>query len=95
MDVRLNGFLMGSDIDFPNDALALEIRIIGTAPLCSIHVVRNGEIATCWEVDSPSFQVCWEDTDVQPAAPEKHHYYYVVARQADGEMAWSSPIFVG
>ena len=95
MDVRLNGALMGSDVDFPHDTLQLEIQIAGTAPLRTVHVVRNGELVVRWEMDSPSFQIHWEDTAVQPPEPGKHHYYYVVAQQTDDELAWSSPIFVG
>lgn len=67
----------------------------GTAPLRTVHVVRDGAVAVRWEPDTPSFQISWEDTTVTAPPPGQHHYYYVVAQQSDDELAWSSPIFLG
>ncbi|MDX1359191.1 MAG: hypothetical protein R3232_10200, partial [Clostridia bacterium] len=64
--------------------------ISGTAPLEKIEIVRNGEIIHSRHPDGLDFELNY--IDETPAEPGT--YYYIKAVQVDGEMAWSSPVWV-
>ncbi len=62
-----------------------EPRVIDAGPVdCSLTIERTG----------PSATRDVETSIRDDAAPDGRHAYYVRVRQTDGEMAWSSPIFV-
>jgi len=103
----LAGYSMGAELalaDHPDLAEGRELRIAfhGTAPLAHLDVVRNGEVAHRFEGDAPDAAFAWRDTAplaevLLPPAPFCGHpfcYYYVRAVQADGEVAWASPIWI-
>ena len=65
-------------------------EVIGTAPIASCELVKNNvEIASASSDDS-TLSATLRDTD--EAVPGD--YYYLRITQADGEMAWASPIFI-
>ncbi len=91
LDVDLSGAAMGSVISAPSDR-RLRVRVVGSAPLAKVEVTRgqDDEYRTL-EVDpegreSARFTV--RDSSSREAL------YYVRVTQKDGEMAWSSPIWV-
>ena len=69
----------------------IEIRIEGTAPVEQVDVVRNNKIVFTNKPGKASVQFRYQDAD--PAAGES--YYYVRVQQRDGQMAWSSPMWIG
>ena len=91
LDFRVNGLLMGGEI--PADSLCeppdIEVEATGTVPLTRIVLIRNGEIAHVQPCDARRGHLSWRDQDYETAA-----YYYVRVEQRDGEMAWSSPIWI-
>lgn len=98
----LNQAQMGQEVCSEGDRQQrhLRVEVAGTAPIAEVVVVRNGdEVWTCpgngWEacrewVDAEAFdRIALPGFDGQPFV-----YYYVRVAQEDGELAWSSPIWV-
>lgn len=94
LDFRVNGHLMGSDI-VVQEAPRISCMIEGTAPIRSVDIIRSGHVfggLQCREgegLTSLSFSLA--DTILIPG---EQHYYYLRVSQEDGNMAWSSPIWV-
>ena len=55
-----------------------------------IEIVRDGAVAWAEECGCPDATVNWRDQE----AGTGEHYYYLHVIQADGQMAWSSPVWV-
>ncbi|MDR7542715.1 MAG: CehA/McbA family metallohydrolase [Armatimonadota bacterium] len=67
-------------------------RVHGTAALAEVALIRDGVAAYAAHPRQEDFEVTWEDP--QPVAAGDASYYYLRAVQADGEVAWSSPVWV-
>lgn len=80
----------------------LRVAVHGTDKISSIEVVRNNKEVHVVEPNALDATFTWMDqerlTDVNlPAAKytdEPFTFYYIRITQADGEMAWSSPIWI-
>ncbi len=68
----------------------LSVRVFGTAPVQQIDVIRGQDFV--YTLQNQSDEVSFEFVDTKPRPDEQH--YYVRVQQADGQMAWSSPIWV-
>jgi hypothetical protein len=74
--------------------------VAGTAPLKTVEVVRNGDVIHTFEPGDYHFDYYYDDMDnlEKVALKEKKGtpfvFYYIRVTQADGQMAWSSPIWV-
>jgi hypothetical protein len=68
----------------------LTARIAGTGPLKKVVVVRDNEYVYSQELAGDSFDLRYRDN----SAPPGEHYYYVRVEQQDGNMAWSSPVWI-
>jgi len=91
LDFRVNGAIMGSEIDAPEDGVNLvEAEVRGTAPLDRIELVRDGET-----ICVKSCSGMTETLNAEDAGAEGPCFYYLRVFQTDGEMAWSSPVWVG
>lgn len=93
MDFRVEGSageVIQGDITESAAAPRLRVRVIGTAAIKRIDVVRNGSYVHL--VEPGRQDVAFEFTDASPVAGES--YYYVRAEQVDGQLAWSSPVWV-
>ena len=65
--------------------------MIGTAPLAKVEVLKDSEVVdTLRARQDASTSGKW--TDPKPTAGM--HYYYVRVQQADGELAWGSPMWI-
>jgi hypothetical protein len=83
---------MGEVLRVPSSSAVRSIyaRAVGTAPIARLDVVKNGEVRFSVEGANESLELLAEDTGpIQPG-----EYLYVRALQADGGLAWSSPVFV-
>jgi spore germination protein YaaH len=65
------------------------VRVVGTAPLERIDLVRSGSVAVTAEADGER-EASW--TTAIPRLAEGE-YAYVRVVQRDGGLAWSSPIY--
>jgi hypothetical protein len=86
LDVRSGGNVMGDEFKTAA-APKLEIRAIGTG---AIDVVRDSKVVATLTPNGREYKGEW--TDPAPAAGS--HYYYVRVTQADGELAWGSPMWI-
>jgi hypothetical protein len=90
LDVRSGTQIMGDEFK-TKEAPKFEIKVIGTAPLAKVTILKNSEPAVAFDgMKGAEFQTAW--TDPKPTAGT--HYYYVRVEQADGELAWSSPMWI-
>ena len=89
LDVRSGDHLQG-DIFPVSGKPRLDIRIEGTAPVDQVEVVRNNQFVYSNRPGKRFVELRFEDSDPKP----DESYYYVRVRQSDGQMAWSSPIWV-
>jgi hypothetical protein len=98
---------MGSEVLLSeNSELASErkltVEVHGTEKIKSIEIVRNNKDIYTYSADSPDVAFDWNDTDPLdeinlPAARYSQNpftFYYIRVTQTDGEMAWSSPIWI-
>ena len=86
MDGEWQGSLLALDTlpDFTIDAE-------GTAPITRVELIGNGEVVQTWPGTGNRIVVN-ERLSRVPERPD--NYYYVRLLQADGNLAWSSPIWV-
>lgn len=89
LEFAVNGERMGSEItgDGPRQITA---RVVGTDQLLRVDVVRdNADWLTLTPGDD---EMTLEATDEEPLGDGR--FYYLRVTQADGEMAWASPVWV-
>jgi hypothetical protein len=89
LDVRSGPHVMGDEFQ-TRAAPALDLTVIGTGPLARIDLFRDGELVESLKPNKAEYRGTW--TDPRPAAGV--HYYYVRVEQADGELAWASPLWI-
>jgi hypothetical protein len=83
LEVDVAGFPMGSELDLEGP-VDVHARALGTTDIERIELITPAGVAAADEPGSPSASLLGEvDAD----------YVYCRVTQADGEMAWSSPIF--
>jgi hypothetical protein len=81
--------LMG-DIIATNSRPKLMVKVLGTGKIAQIHVIRNNQYV--YKVSPGTKDAVFEYVDNAVAKGE--NYYYVRVEQDDGQLAWSSPIWV-
>jgi len=89
VELSLGDHLMGEVIEI-RDKPTLTFHIVGTAPIQRITLVRNEKDHHIIEPNTPSVSQTW--TDPSPLTGENR--YYLRIEQSDGNMAWSSPLWV-
>jgi hypothetical protein len=92
LDVRAGEHLMGDEYRAPRtEPIRLDVKVIGTRPLAQVHVIKNnGHVYSASPSESET-AFTWEESP-QPVGTTS--YYYVRVEQEDGQLAWSSPIWV-
>lgn len=89
VEFSCNGKLLGTEIAVSGKPV-LKFSVDGTAPIKRITLVRNEKDHQQWEPKSKTFDETF--TDEAPIAGENR--YYLRVEQSDGNMAWSSPVWV-
>ena len=96
LDFTLNDQPMGSILEVEGGEVSREVYayVRGTDAINRVEVVQNGKVV---ETGTPHhrdrqdvYSLKWRDT----TALETNAYYYIRVIQIDGEMGWSSPIWV-
>ena len=67
----------------------LQVVVKGTAPVAKLHVVRDNKYVLSTEPNARDVTFRYTDDDARPG---ESHYYYVRVEQADGNLAWGSPV---
>ena len=91
VEFSCDGHLLGTvfDVDKPP---ALTLAVFGTAPLRRVTIVRNE--VNCRVFTPDAKQKDLEATFTDPAPIEGENRYYLRVEQVDGNMAWTSPVWV-
>ncbi|MGE3805026.1 MAG: hypothetical protein AB7K24_10175 [Gemmataceae bacterium] len=87
--VRSGDQLMG-DIFTTAKRPTLEIEVQGTGPIAKVHVIRDNKYVYSAEPKEKNVKLRYVDMD----AKEGTSYYYVRIEQADGNLAWASPMWI-
>ncbi len=90
VDFQCSGQLMGSEITLSGKPV-VTLKVNGTAEISRVTLVRNEQNYQQWEPKTKTFEQSF--TDDAPATGENR--YYLRVEQADGNMAWSSPVWAG
>jgi hypothetical protein len=104
IDARANEAFMGQVVAAQHDSARLSLRAIGTRPIASVQLVRNGvQLKSFPGNDQREISIEYHDTDLPQGT---HWYFWRVAQQrsapdlpgnlmvAHGHLAWSSPVWV-
>ena len=83
---------MGDEVEVegPDAPRELRVQVNGTAPVERITVVKNNVDIHVQRPDAADVTFTWPD----PEPARDGDYYYLRVEQADGAMAWGSPIWV-
>jgi hypothetical protein len=91
MEFSCNGKAMG-EIFETSEPITLEMKILGTAPISRVTLVRNEKDYVVLEPTEGSNEFTQNLTDEKPEPGENR--YYVRVEQTDGNMGWTSPVWV-
>jgi len=96
LDVRLNDHVMGSELTAAavGRGPLLTADVTGTTHLTLLEIIKNGRVVwrqPCYGETYNRETVAWVDEQFDPT---RENYYYFKVTQRDGEMAWSTPIWV-
>jgi hypothetical protein len=64
------------------------VLVAGTAPLTRVELIRGERVVEIWKDGGLDLTATWQDTSLTPT------FYRLRVLQTDGEMAWTSPIWV-
>jgi hypothetical protein len=90
LDVRSGDHLMGDRFTTTKRPL-LEIHVEGTAAIAKVHVIRDNKYVYSAEPKEKKTTLRYTDMDAKQG---KTSYYYVRVEQADGNLAWASPMWI-
>ena len=68
----------------------MKVNVRGTGPIAKVSVIRNGKYLTQQTPNTREVSFTFRDNSPAPGSS----YYYVRVEQQDGNLAWSSPIWV-
>ncbi|MBW7882568.1 MAG: CehA/McbA family metallohydrolase [Caldilineaceae bacterium] len=89
VDFSINEYDMGSTLSAPADR-RIAFQVQAPCPIEKIHVIRNGELLSRAWCDQPTERGEFVDR----GSGHQTDFYYLRVTCTDGEMAWSSPIWV-
>ncbi len=90
MEFSCNGHMLGEVFE-TSDRPTLKVKVRGTAPIKAVTIIRNEvNIRRFTPDDGANFDVTF--TDEEPITGENR--YYVRVEQTDGNMGWTSPVWV-
>jgi hypothetical protein len=90
--VRSGDHLMG-DAFTSTARPSLEISAYGTTPISRLHVIRDNKYVFSTEPKKRDVKLRYTDDD-KSLEPGQTSYYYVRIEQADGNLAWGSPMWI-
>jgi hypothetical protein len=89
VDFRCGDKIMGDEVSVAGQP-TFDIHVVGTGNIAKIDVLRDSEVIETLRPKGTTFKGTWTDEK----AGKVPHYYYIRVLQADGEIAWGSPIWV-
>jgi hypothetical protein len=89
VEVSANGHFMGEEFR-TKDKPALALSVAGTAKVNDVRLIRNNEYIYSNEPDKANVAIKYVDMDPKPGP----NMYYFRIVQEDGEVAWTSPVWI-
>lgn len=90
LDVRSGKHLMG-DIFETKEPPVIEVKVQGTGPIAKVSVIRNNQYVRVETPKKSEATLRYRDDEARLG---QTHLYYVRVEQADGNLAWSSPMWI-
>ena len=89
LDVQVNDQPMGSELRLREPRI-IRARAAGTAPFIRVEIIKNNDVI--YGTAQGALETEFEYVDKTEICP--NDYYYLRITQEDGNMAWSSPVWV-
>jgi hypothetical protein len=89
VDFRCGDAIMGDETTIKG-APKFDMHVVGTGKIAKIDVLRDSEVIDTLTPAGDTYKAAWTDANPKDGV----HYYYIRVLQADGEIAWGSPIWV-
>lgn len=89
LDVRCGNQIMGDEFNLTG-LPSFQISATGTGPIARVIVVKNNRIVYTMTPNTNQVDFSWMDVE----GCNGMSYYYVRIEQADGQLAWSSPMWI-
>jgi len=90
LEFEVDGEPMGGILTGEHPEPHIEVAVTGTEAVALVEVLRGREVVYSYTGVGPSVRFTVNDL----LQPGQSAYYYVRVTQADGEMAWSSPVWI-
>ncbi len=90
LDVRSGDRLMGDSFSTAKRP-TLEIHVEGTGPIAKVHILRDSKYVYTAEPQERKVTLRYTDMEAKEGTTS---YYYVRVEQADGNLAWASPLWI-
>ncbi len=93
MDYRVNldgKTLIQGDVATSQSMPELTAKITGSAAIKHVVVVRDNKVIYSQEPKGETYELRFRETALTPG----EHFYYVRMEQVDGNVAWSSPVWI-
>lgn len=91
LDFRVNGRMMGEKVNVKRgQKIVATAKVIGANELERVELCRSNQFI--YSKPGNGRDAAFEYTDLEPVTGRS--YYYVRVQQKDGELAWSSPVWV-
>ena len=91
LEVRMGEHFMGDEF-FAPEPLPMSVKVRGTTDIANVNVLRDGEVVYVHEPEGQTAEFEYLDQDAREGRGMQ--YYYVRVEQADGNVAWGSPMWV-
>jgi hypothetical protein len=88
-DVQCGERIMGDEFSVTGQP-KISVKLAGTAPFAKVVVVKDGKDIPV-EAQGTEVTFSWTDTTAEAG---KTSYYYVRGEQADGQLVWTSPMWI-
>ena len=89
-EFRCGKHIMGDIFDVSRPP-TLDIKVLGTAPIAKISIIRDGKYVHIAEPKKDEVTLTFTDME---APRGKSCYYYARVEQSDGNLAWLSPMWI-
>jgi hypothetical protein len=89
LEFRMGDHFMGDEFTATGPQ-KIQVKVIGTAPVAAVRLIRDANFVYQTQPGTREVEFEYLDSDATPG----EHWYYVRVQQANGELAWSSPIWV-
>ena len=90
VDFRIGGHAQGAEFEARLPP-AVTAAVEGTGPIAKVSLIKNN-LVLFTQPGGGASAVKFQFTDAAPAPGDS--YYYIRVEQTDGQLAWSSPIWV-